>query len=254
MACAIAPGTTWRTRPRATRPRPPPRPRRRCTRRRWVTHGGDRPAARRRAGPGDRAIRQPTRPGGATPGVLLSVSSNRVVSPDGHTLQISVTVDSQPAGYCPRRRRLRRSGRRWRASGGRRAWPGTADARMRSKASAEFTPPTGCLAQQPDADQPHRCRVRQTSLSRHSRGRSTERPFRFVVVDHTGRPSRAVPSREGTPARHDQHQRSSRNPPSAHGRSATPCGRRAVNGLDLLRPNADWATREDRFARAGRWT
>ena len=45
--------------------------------------------------------------------------------------------------------------------------------------------------------------------------RSTERPFRCVGVDHTVRPSQAVPSREGTPVRHDQHQRPARNPPSA---------------------------------------
>ena len=41
-----------------------------------------------------------------------------------------------------------------------------------------------------DTDRPHRRRVRQTSLPRHSSGRSTERPLRFVVVDHTVRPSR----------------------------------------------------------------
>ncbi len=44
-------------------------------------------------------------------------------------------------------------------------------------------------------------------------GRSTQRPFHFVVVDHTVRPSPAVPSREGTPAGHDQHRRPARNPP-----------------------------------------
>ena len=80
-------------------------------------------------------------------------------------------------------------------------------------------PPTGAPRATTDADQPHRERVRQTSLPRHSRGRSTERPFRFVVVDHTGRPSLAVPSREGTPTRHDQHRRFARNPPSVDTRS-----------------------------------
>ena len=65
------------------------------------------------------------------------------------------------------------------------------------------------LAQPPMPDRPHRCRVRQTSLPRHSGGRSTERPLRFVV-DHTVRPSPAVPSREGTPDGHDQHRRPAR--------------------------------------------
>ena len=47
--------------------------------------------------------------------------------------------------------------------------------------------------------------------------------LRFVV-DHTVRPSPAVPSREGTPTGHDQHQRPARNLPSALGRSLHPSG------------------------------
>ena len=82
-----------------------------------------------------------------------------------------------------------------------------------------MAPPPGSPGATTDAARPHERRVRQTSLPRHSRGRSTERPFRCVAVDHTVRPSPAVPSREGTPARHDQHQCPARNPPSALGRS-----------------------------------
>jgi len=93
---------------------------------------------------------------------------------------------------------------------------GRASTSIRTWSARARAPPTGTPGATTDADQPHTRRVRQTSLPRHSRGRSTERPFRFGVVDHTGRPGPAVPSREGTPDRHDQHQRPARNPPSTH--------------------------------------
>ena len=73
-------------------------------------------------------------------------------------------------------------------------------------------PPPGSSGATTATDRPHGRRVRQTSLPRHSSCRSTERPFRFVVVDHTVRPNPAVPSREGTPPGHDQHRRPARNP------------------------------------------
>ncbi len=92
---------------------------------------------------------------------------------------------------------------------------GRASTPIRTWSARAIAPPPGSPGAATDADQPHRQRVRQTSLPRHSGCRSTERPFRCVVVDHTVRPSQAVPSREGTPVRHDQHQRPARNPPSA---------------------------------------
>ena len=91
---------------------------------------------------------------------------------------------------------------------------GRASTPIRTWSARAIAPPPGSPGAATDADQPHRQRVRQTSLPRHSGCRSTERPFRCVVVDHTVRPSQAVPSREGTPVRHDQHQRPARNPPS----------------------------------------
>ena len=91
---------------------------------------------------------------------------------------------------------------------------GRASTPIRTWSARAIAPPPGPPGAATDADQPHRQRVRQTSLPRHSGCRSTERPFRCVVVDHTVRPSQAVPSREGTPVRHDQHQRPARNPPS----------------------------------------
>ena len=90
---------------------------------------------------------------------------------------------------------------------------GRASTPIRTWSARARAPPTGALGATTDTDRPHRRRVRQTSLPRHSSGRSTQRPFHFVVVDHTVRPSPAVPSREGTPAGHDQHRRPARNPP-----------------------------------------
>ena len=75
-----------------------------------------------------------------------------------------------------------------------------------------IAPPPGAPGATTDTECPHHRRVRQTSLPRHSGGRSTQRPCRFVV-DHTVRPSPAVASREGTPAGHGQHRRPARNPP-----------------------------------------
>ena len=98
----------------------------------------------------------------------------------------------------------------------------TAERRIRARPSVNAhpdmsararAPPPGSSGATTDTDRPHGRRVRQTSLPRHSSGRSTERPFRFVV-DHTVRPRPAVPSREGTPAEHDQHRRPARDPPA----------------------------------------
>ena len=95
---------------------------------------------------------------------------------------------------------------------------GRASTLIRTWSARARAPPTGAPGATTVAYRPHRRRVRQTSLPRHSGCRSTERPLRFVV-DHTVRPSPAVPSREGTPTGHDQHQRPARNPPSALERS-----------------------------------
>ena len=61
---------------------------------------------------------------------------------------------------------------------------------IRTWSPRAMAPPPGSPGAATDTDRPHRRRVRQTSLPRHSSGRSTERPLRFVVVDHTVRPSR----------------------------------------------------------------
>ena len=81
---------------------------------------------------------------------------------------------------------------------------------IRTGSARAIAPPPGSPGATTDTDRPHGRRVRQTSLPRHSSGRSTQRPFHFVVVDHTVQPSPAVPSREGTPAGHDQHRRPAR--------------------------------------------
>ena len=88
---------------------------------------------------------------------------------------------------------------------------GRASTPIRTGSARAIAPPPGSPGAATDSARPHRCRVRQTSLPRHSGGRSTERPCRFVV-DHTARPSPAVPSRERTPAGHDQHRHPARNP------------------------------------------
>ena len=80
---------------------------------------------------------------------------------------------------------------------------------IRTWSARAIAPPPGSPGATTDTDRPHGRRVRQTSLPRHSSCRSTERPFRFLV-DHTVRPRPAVPSREGTPAGHDQHRRPAR--------------------------------------------
>ena len=66
---------------------------------------------------------------------------------------------------------------------------------IRTWSPRAIAPPPGSPGAITDTDPPHRRRVRQTSLPRHSSGRSTERPLRFVVVDHTVRPSRRSVSR-----------------------------------------------------------
>ena len=90
---------------------------------------------------------------------------------------------------------------------------GRASTPIRTWSPRARAPPPGSSGATTDTDRPHTRRGRQTSLPRHSSCRSTQRPFHFVVVDHTVRPSPAVPSREGTPAGHDQHRRPARNPP-----------------------------------------
>ena len=90
---------------------------------------------------------------------------------------------------------------------------GRASTPIRTWSARAIAPPPGSPGATTTTDRPHGRRVRQTSLPRHSGCRSTQRPFRFVVVDHTAWPSPAVPSREGTPAGHDQHRRPARNPP-----------------------------------------
>ena len=49
--------------------------------------------------------------------------------------------------------------------------------------------------------------------------------LRFVVVDHTVRPTPAVPSREGTPAGHDQLRCPARNPPGRPDQNGPRCAR-----------------------------
>ena len=61
---------------------------------------------------------------------------------------------------------------------------------IRTWSPRAIAPPPGASGATTDTDRPHRRCVRQTSLPRHSSGRSTQRPLRFVVVDHTVRPSR----------------------------------------------------------------
>ena len=78
---------------------------------------------------------------------------------------------------------------------------GRASTPIRTWSARARAPPPGSPSATTATDRPHGRRVRQTSLPRHSSCRSTERPFRFVVVDHTVRPSPAVPSREGYPGR-----------------------------------------------------
>ena len=68
---------------------------------------------------------------------------------------------------------------------------GRASTPMRTWSARAMAPPPGSPGAATDTDRPTRRRVRQTSLPRHSSGRSTERPLRFVVVDHTVRPSRS---------------------------------------------------------------
>ena len=76
---------------------------------------------------------------------------------------------------------------------------GRASTPIQTWAARARAPPTGAPGATTDPARPHGCRVRQTSLPRHSSGRSTERPFASSSSTTPSGPSQAVPSREGTP-------------------------------------------------------
>ena len=126
---------------------------------------------------------------------------------------------------------------------------GRASTPIRTGAARAIAPPPGSSGATTDTDHPYGRRVRQTSLPRHSSGRSTQRPFRFVV-DHTVRPSPAVASRERTPAGHDQHRRPAR---PAVGLSPRLRLDRAANRFPLapLRNGVAWPCGVDERGAAG---